>query len=73
MNGVICIPRLHIVCTIVCDNICGFSQSHALVSLSNSSSDVNTNSCGQDSGKYDANPGDSAYRRLMTVEVFIAS
>jgi len=35
--------------------------------------DVNANPCGQSSGNYDDSPGDSAYRRLLAIDVFIAS
>jgi type IV pilus assembly protein PilV len=34
---------------------------------------VNTNSCGQSSGNYDDNAGDNAYRRLLAIDVYIAS
>jgi type IV pilus assembly protein PilV len=35
--------------------------------------DVNANPCGQSSGNYDDNAGDNAYRRLLAIDVYIAS
>ena len=37
----------------------------------NSTSDVSANTCGQGSGKYDDSPGDNAFRRLLSIDVFI--
>jgi type IV pilus assembly protein PilV len=34
-------------------------------------SDVNADTCGQSSGKYDDSPGDSAYRRVLALDVYI--
>ena len=32
-----------------------------------------TNTCGSASGKYDQNPGDNAYRRMLVIETFITT
>lgn len=37
----------------------------------NVSNDANADTCGQGSGKYDDSPGDNAFRRLVTIDVFI--
>lgn len=37
------------------------------------SDNVSANTCGTDSGKYDDTTGDNAYRRLLSMDVYIAS